>query len=50
MTLSHWMEVYTHDLLKRGLLGGTRLPADRIEGSDCYRAQLHLSIWGKSIW
>ena len=44
MTLSHRMEVYTHDLLKRGLLGAARSPADRIEGSDCYRAQLNQSI------
>ena len=36
--------VYTNDLLKRGLLGGARAPADRIGGSDSYRAQLHLSI------
>ena len=30
MTLSHRMEVYTHDLLKRGLLGAARSPADRM--------------------
>ena len=44
MTLSHRMEVYTNDLLKRDLLGAARSPADRIEGSNCYRAQLHQSI------
>ena len=37
MTLRHQMEVYAHDLLKRGLLGGARSPADRIERSNSYR-------------
>ena len=46
MTLSHRMEVYTNDLLKQGLLGAARSLADRIEGSDCYRAQLHQLIRG----